>query len=273
MRSFLIQLAKLGGEIALQHFRSVGIGAADVKGRSDYVSHVDRRVEDAIATRISHRFPDHRILGEESHQRWPDRLDAPCWIIDPIDGTTNFLRGIPAWAISIAFVDETGEPRHAIVYDPLRDECYIGERGAGVWLNDERVRASGRDTLDGALVACSLPFRVMDALEEVNAALLAVQRRCDDFRRSGCASLDLAAVAVGRLDAYWELGIQPWDVAAGELLVRCGGGVATDFRGQSEDLLGRRSEVAAATPALHAELMAEVGHLAPWLERPPYVAG
>lgn len=272
MRSFLIQLAKLGGDLALQHFRTVGVANADSKGRSDYVSHVDHRVEDAIATRIAHRYPDHRILGEESHGSWPRSVDGPCWIIDPIDGTTNFLRGIPAWAISIAFVDETGAPRHGVVYDPLRDECFIGERGAGVWINDERVRSSGRRTLDGALVACSLPFRVMDALDEVNAVVLDVQRRCDDFRRSGCASLDLAAVAVGRTDAYWELGIQPWDVAAGELLVRCGGGVATDFRGADGGLLARRSELACASPELHAELLALVEPLAPWLDRAPYAA-
>jgi len=270
MRSFLIQLAKLGGDIALDHFQTVGVASADRKGRSDYVSHVDRRVEEAITTRIQHRYPDHLVLGEESHEGWPQAVDGPCWIIDPIDGTTNFLRGIPAWAISIAFVDDSGEVRHAVVHDPVRDECFIGERGAGVWLNEERVRGSGCRALEQALVACSLPFRAMDALEAVDAVLVEVQRRCDDFRRSGCASLDMAAVAVGRMDAYWELGIHPWDVAAGELLVRCGGGVATDFTGATEGLLGRRSMVAGASPELHAELL---GHLAPlraWLGRAPY---
>ncbi|MDA3959244.1 MAG: inositol monophosphatase family protein [Planctomycetota bacterium] len=270
MRSFLIQLAKLGGSIALQHFRTVDLAQADRKGRSDYVSHVDRRVEDALATRIRHRFPDHQLLGEEAHRERPP-VGTPYWVIDPIDGTTNFLRGLPGWAISIAFVDESGLPRHGVIYDALLDECYIGERGAGVWINEQRVYSSGCRSLDRALVACSLPFRSLDALDDVAAVVCAIQRECDDIRRSGCAALDLAAVATGRVDAYWELGIYPWDTAAGELLVRCGGGAATDFHGEEGSLLSRRSILAAASPALHEQLAQHVFALAPWLTRAPYV--
>ncbi len=273
MRSILVELAQAAGKIARDHFEQVHLADAERKGQSDYVSHVDRLMEDAIVSRIRRRYPDHAIIAEEGTARDetpPVAAHRPCWIIDPLDGTSNFLHGIPAFCISIAFCDQGGEVRHAIVYDPIRDEQFIGERGAGLWLGTRRVYTSGRKTLDGALLATGLPFRNRDPLDDALGVFGQLQRRCEDHRRGGSAALDLAYVAVGRLDAYYELGIYPWDTAAGELLVRCGGGSATDFAGRSDRLEQRRSLVAAATPELHAEIMTHLGPLARWSEKPPY---
>ncbi len=273
MRSILIELAQAAGKIARDHFEQVHLADADRKGQSDYVSHVDRLMEDAIVSRIRRRYPEHAIIAEEGTARGetpPVEAHRPCWIIDPLDGTSNFLHGIPAFCISIAFCDQGGELRHAIIYDPIRDEQFIGERGAGLWLGDRRVYTSGRKALDGALLATGLPFRNIDPLPDALTVFASLQRRSEDHRRGGSAALDLAYVAVGRLDAYYELGIYPWDTAAGELLVRCGGGIATDFAGRSDRLEQRRSLVAAATPELHAEISTHLGPLAGWIERAPY---
>ncbi len=272
MRSFLMDLANHGGRIAREHFAHVSMKDAQAKGHRDFVSHVDRLVEDAIIGRIHAHYPDHRILGEETSGSHPlsPLDDGPCWIIDPIDGTTNFLHGVPMFAISIAYCDRNCDPRHSIVYDPMRDEAFIGERGAGLWLNGNRMYSSGGNDLAKSLIATALPFKHLEPLDDVIRVLAALQRRCLDHRRAGSAALDLAYVACGRLDGYWELGIHPWDTAAGELLVRCGGGAATDFRGATTALPHRRSIVAGATPALHATLLAAVNELAPWLDHPLY---
>jgi myo-inositol-1(or 4)-monophosphatase len=187
-----------------------------------------------------------------------------------LDGTSNFLHGIPAFSISIAYCDLGSNIRHSIVYDPIRDEQFIAERGAGLWLNDRRVYTSGRKDLKGALLATGLPFRNLDPLPDALRTFATVQTQCEDHRRGGCASLDLAYVAVGRLDGYYELGIYPWDTAAGELLVRCGGGAATDFYGETTGLERRRSLVAGASPELHAVLLGSMDPLASWAGRPPY---
>lgn len=270
MRSFLIELARVGGRIALEHYQQAGMQDRDAKGRGDYVSYVDRRVEDVIATRIRSQYPDHRFLGEETHGDWPERVDGPCWLVDPIDGTTNYLRGIPYWAVSICFCDADAVPRHAVVFDPLRSELFLAERGAGLWLNDQRVYAGRVERLHDAVFAGALPFRTRAAMDDVAQVLFDLQRDCDDFRRCGAAALDLAYVAVGRLDAYWELGIQPWDTAAGELLVRAAGGVASDFRGSADGLLGRRSICAAGTAAVHEQLLERLSPLRRWLDDPLY---
>ena len=273
MIGLLIELAKTGGRIAREHFAAVKDQDILVKGSRDYVSKVDRQVEVELVRRIRTRHPDHQILGEEGSEgtvtaaQWQPH--QPLWIIDPIDGTTNFIHGIPAFAISIAFLDG-GQPRFAAVYAPIADELFTAERGAGIWLNGQRRYTSACSELDRALVGCSMPFRFPEAHDDALRVFDRVQRTCDDQRRSGSCALDMAYVAVGRLDAYYELGIYPWDTAAGELLVRCGGGVATDFRGSVDGLLRRRSMVCAGTAALHTALFAEVAPLAPWLDRAPF---
>lgn len=269
----LTELAKAGGRIAREHFAAVKDQDITVKADRDYVSHVDRQVEAEVVRRIRARHPDHQILGEEGSPGTvtPAEHEAhrPLWIVDPIDGTTNFIHGIPAFAISIAFID-AGAPRFAAVYNPIADELFTAERGAGVWLNGQRRYCSPCAELSRALIATAMPFRFPQAHDDALRVFDRVQRACDDQRRGGSAALDMAYVAVGRLDAYYELGIYPWDTAAGELLVRCGGGVATDFRGETDGLVKRRSMVCAATPTLHAALLEEARPLADWLDRPPF---
>lgn len=274
MLGLLTEIAKAGGRIAREHFATVKDRDITIKGSRDYVSFVDRQVEAEIVRRIRARHPDHQILGEEASEgtvapaEWePHR---PLWIVDPIDGTTNFIHGIPDFAISIALLDQ-GQPRWAAIYSPIADELFTAERDSGVWLNGERRHCTGCVALDRALIATGIPFRHPETHAEAFAAFAAMQRACDDHRRSGSAALDLAWVAVGRLDAYYELGIHPWDTAAGELLVRCGGGIATDLRGGTDGIVRRRSIVAAATPTLHAAVLQTAAPLATWLDRPPFV--
>ena len=268
MIGVLGELAKTGGRIAREQAAGVTAGDVRAKGLRDWVSHVDELVEDALVRRIRARYPDHQILGEEGTDSRGDP-SRPLWIIDPIDGTTNFLHGIPAFAVSIALC-ERGEPRYAAVYDPMRDELFTAEAGAGLWLNGVRSYTSGCTDLSRALVGSALPFRHPEAMDECARVFLAMQAVCDDQRRIGACSLDLAYVAVGRLDAFYELGIHCWDTAAGELLVRSGGGGVSDYRGGTNGLTSRRSIVAGATPALHAAVLERVRPLAGWLDRHPF---
>ena len=276
MLSDLIDLAKTGGRIAREHFSSLSGRDVVAKRPRDYVSHVDKLVEDTLVTRIRARFPSHQVLGEEGGVDHGRALEThlPLWIIDPIDGTTNFIHGIPVFAVSIAWCepDHQGgwEPRYGIVYDPMRDEAFTGEANAGLWLNGNRVWTSGCAAIGSALLATALPFRFPEALDPCAKVFLDMQKRCDDQRRGGSAALDLAYTAAGRLDGYYELGIYPWDTAAGELLVRSGGGAASDWRGLRRGITARRSIVAGATPALHQALLEAVTPLVPLLDQPAF---
>jgi myo-inositol-1(or 4)-monophosphatase len=281
MLNELLDLAKTGGRIAREHFGALRGKDVVAKRPRDYVTHVDTLVEETLVRRIRARFPDHQVLGEEDAAGTGGSAPEPhrpLWIIDPIDGTTNFMRGIPAFAVSIAFCeairagDGRHEPRFGIVYDPLRDEAFTAEAGAGLWLNGERAWTTGCTALESALLATALPFRFPATMDDMAAVIVALQKRCDDQRRGGSAALDLAYTAVGRLDGYYELGIYPWDTAAGELLVRCGGGVATDWKGRSAGILGRRAIVAGASTDLHRTLLDAVSPLVGHLVRPELAA-
>jgi len=271
LRPFITELAKAGGAIARQYFQNLSATDVQVKADRDYVSRADGLVEAEIIRRIRAQYPEHAILGEESGAGGQTLNPNALWIIDPIDGTTNFIHGIAMFAVSIAFCDQYG-PHTAVVYDPIADELFYAERGQGLWLNDQQRTTSSCTFLRQALIATAMPFRSPAVHEEALAVFSQLQQACDDQRRAGAASLDLAYVAVGRLDGYYELGIHPWDTAAGELLVRCGGGVATDYRGNTANILARRSIVAAACVSVHQELLTAVTPLAPWLDRSPFVA-
>jgi myo-inositol-1(or 4)-monophosphatase len=271
LRPFITELAKAGGAIARQYFQNLSAADVQIKADRDYVSRADSLVEAEIIRRIRQQFPAHSILGEESGAGGQTLNAQALWIIDPIDGTTNFIHGIAMFAVSIAFCDEQG-PHTAVVYDPIADELFFAERGQGLWLNNQRRTTSGCTQLRHALIATAMPFRSPAVHEEALAVFSQLQQACDDQRRAGAASLDLAYVAVGRLDAYYELGIHPWDTAAGELLVRCGGGIATDYRGNSQQILARRSIVAASHLSVHQAILKAVAPLVPWLDRPPFVA-
>jgi len=199
----------------------------DRKARGDYASEVDRACEQVIRNELKRRYPDHAILGEE-HGR--DGTDENLWLIDPIDGTSNYLRGIPHYAVSIA-LSVRGRVEHGVVYDPVRDELFAASRGGGTTLNSRRVRVSGRTSLSSAVLGIAFPFRSRRLMPVYSAIFDSMFEQCEDVRRAGAASLDLAYVACGRLDGYCELALKPWDIAAGALLVQEAGGVVMDIAG------------------------------------------
>ncbi|MGA9341548.1 MAG: inositol monophosphatase family protein [Rhodanobacteraceae bacterium] len=223
-----VRAARAAGQIIVRHMNRLDSLNVVEKQRFDYVSDVDRKAEAEIVRELRRAFPAHAILGEESGASGTSRFT---WVIDPLDGTHNYLRGFPHFAVSIAML-ENGEPAHAVVFDPLRDELFVASRGDGALLNDRRIRVGARPGLEGALLATGFPYRErahLDAQIEMTRALLG---SAEDIRRTGAAALDIAYVAAGRLDGFYEFGLKPWDMAAGCLLVREAGGRYCDFIGQ-----------------------------------------
>ncbi len=221
------EAAHRAGDIALRYRSRLDSIPVERKARHDYVSDVDRACEQVIREQILRHHRDHAILGEESGLIGnSDHV----WIVDPIDGTSNYLRGIPHFAISIA-LEIKGRIEAGVVYDPVRSELFTAARGQGAFLNDQRIRVSGRSELSSAVVGTAFPFRQRRLMESYQAMFNSVFAKVEDIRRAGTASLDLAYVAAGRLDAYWELNLKPWDIAAGALLVQEAGGVVMDVTG------------------------------------------
>lgn len=217
------------------------------KGPADFVSEADRRAEEILRRELGKARPGFSMLLEEAGAVG-DAASANRWIVDPLDGTTNFLHGIPHFAISIAH-EEEGELVAGMVYDPLRDECFWAARGAGAFLNNHRLRVSARKDMGDAILATGIPFGDRPGKSETLAAIEPVMARTAGLRRFGAASLDLAYVAAGRYDAYWEFGLAPWDVAAGILLIREAGGFVTELDGGSDPLNG--DTILAANDALY----------------------
>ena len=199
------------------------------KGVNDYVSEVDINAEQEVIYHLQKAYPDHAILGEETGLTGDENADYR-WIIDPLDGTTNFTRGIPHYAVSIACLFK-GKLEHAVIVDPVRQEEFTASRGRGAQLNGRRIRVSKRTSLDGALLGTGIPFKghCDDKLEPYAKSVEALAGQCAGIRRAGAASLDLAYVAAGRLDAFWEIGLAQWDIAAGALLVKEAGGLIADI--------------------------------------------
>lgn len=227
------EAARQAGDIALRYRSRLDSIPVERKARHDYVSDVDRACEQVIRDYIGKHHRDHAILGEEGGRSGDS---DHVWIIDPIDGTSNYLRGIPHFAISIA-IQVRGRIEAGVVYDPMREELFTASRGQGAFLNSQRIRVSGRKELSTAVVATAFPFRKRRLLEAYQGMFNAMFEKVEDFRRAGTASLDLAYVACGRLDGYWELGLKPWDLAAGALLVQEAGGVVMDVTGGDQWLL------------------------------------
>jgi myo-inositol-1(or 4)-monophosphatase len=225
------------------------------KGPADFVSMADKRAEATVMDELRHARPDWGLSLEEGGLIEGDPA-KPRWIVDPIDGTSNFLHGIPHFAISIAVEEPKpgggGEITQALVYQPLTDESFWAEKGRGAWLNERRLRVSSRRDLYEALVATGIPYKAHGDLPRFNAILEAISPEVAGIRRFGSAALDLAWVAAGRFDGFWEEDLQYWDLAAGLLLVREAGGFVTDFRGSDAGL--RKGEVLAANDQLHSKL-------------------
>jgi myo-inositol-1(or 4)-monophosphatase len=232
------------------------------KQRNDFVTEVDRASEQAIIETLLSAYPGHAILAEESghtvggqpREGRPDEVREAenIWIIDPLDGTTNFIHGLPQYCISIALM-QRGAITQALVYDPNRDELFTASKGGGAFLNDRRIRVSRRARLDEALVGTGFPYRKIEQLDEYLAMMRAVTEKTAGLRRPGAAALDLAYVACGRYDAFFELGLAPWDVAAGSLLVSEAGGIVGDFKAEGDYLFSE--EVLAGTPKVFAGMV------------------
>ncbi|WP_219892466.1 inositol monophosphatase family protein [Aquisediminimonas profunda] len=225
------------------------------KGPADFVSKADQRAERTLYDELLHARPDWGFLLEEAGEI-PGDPNKPRWIIDPLDGTSNFLHGLPHFAISIAVEEPLANGKREIttglVYQPLTDESFWAEKGRGAWLQDQRLRVSARRDLTEALIATGIPFHGQGDFARWSRILGAVAPQVAGIRRYGAASLDFAWVAAGRFDGYWEADLQPWDVAAGMLLVREAGGFVTDFRGGDKAM--ERSEFLAGNDAMHSKL-------------------
>jgi myo-inositol-1(or 4)-monophosphatase len=225
------------------------------KGPGDFVSMADKRAEATVVEELRNARPDWGLLLEEGGEI-PGNPDKPRWIVDPLDGTTNFLHGIPHFAISIAVQERgpgsKGEISHGLVYQPLTDETYWAEKGRGAWLADRRLRVSARRHLDEALIGTGIPHLGRGNTESWTKIYNVVAPEVCGIRRFGSASLDLAWVAAGRMDGFWEDALDPWDTAAGVLLVKEAGGFVSDYRGSDRSF--ERGEYLAANGELHSKL-------------------
>jgi len=221
------------------------------KGRNEYVSEADHAAERAVIDVIRKHYPEHAILAEESGAQGDEGSDT-VWIIDPLDGTTNYLHGFPVFAVSIG-VQVDGRMAHAVVYDPLRQELFTATRGAGAQLDEHKIRVSGQKELERALVGTGFPYRQADSeLQPYLGMLGKVVRNTSGVRRPGAAALDLCYVAAGRLDAFWETGLAPWDMAAGALIIREAGGIVSALDG-GENFLDT-GHILCGTPKIYSGL-------------------
>ena len=249
MMNMGIRAVRSAGDFIIQCMdRMQGITVAE-KSRNDYVSEVDRRAERIIIDALLKSYPDHAILGEESGAQGDSDYR---WIIDPLDGTTNYLHGFPQFAVSVA-LEHKGVLDQGIVYDPLRQELFTASRGDGAYLDDRRIRVSRRESLEGALIGTGFPFRSLDCLDTYLDTFRQLTKVTAGIRRPGSASLDLAYVAAGRLDGFWEYGLELWDIAAGALLIREAGGYATDL--DSGETRLESGNIVAGNPPVHDLLM------------------
>lgn len=260
LMTIMERAARKAGAKLRRDFNEVQHLQVSRKGPADFVSKADRAAERTLYEELIRARPDWNFLLEESGEIAGDPM-KPRFIIDPLDGTSNFLHGIPHFAISIAAEETLANGKRevisALVYNPITDESFWAEKGRGAWLHDARLRVSARRNLDEALIATGIPFMGHGDFPQWNRIFGAVAPEVAGIRRFGAASLDLAWVAAGRFDGYWESHLQPWDVAAGMLLVREAGGFVTDFRGGDKCL--ERNEYLAGNDAIHSKLHKLVG--------------
>jgi len=245
-----VRAARQAASILMRSFNRIETLTIAEKQANDYVSEVDRAAEQAIIETIRRSYPHHAILAEESGTHDGNEYQ---WIIDPLDGTTNYLHGFPQFSISIA-MRHRGQLESAVVYDPLRDEMFTASRGNGALLNDRRLRVSEHKSLQGALIGTGIPFRDQTYLDAYLGMMKAMVKDTAGIRRPGSAALDLAYVAAGRTDGFWELGLSTWDLAAGVLLVREAGGMVSDIRGGDRHL--ESGNVIAGNLRVHREMLA-----------------
>ena len=267
MLNTAVKAARRAGAIINRAAQDVDRLVVHHKTANDFVSEVDEAAEQAIIEVLLGAYPKHAILAEESGARGQSEFQ---WIIDPLDGTTNFLHGFPQYAVSIALLHK-GVLTQAVVYDPTRNDLYTATRGAGAFLNDRRIRVSKAVQLKDCLVGTGFPFRDFSHLDAYLGMFKDMLQKIQGVRRPGSAALDLAFVAAGRLDGFWEIGLSAWDIAAGALLVSEAGGLVGDFTGDAGYL--ESGHIVAATPKVFPLLLQAIApHLTPALRGNPATA-
>ena len=252
MLNIAVKAARAAGAIINRAALDVDILKVHTKNPNDFVTEVDRAAERVIIETLLDAYPGHGILAEESGREHGAKDSEYLWIIDPLDGTTNFIHGLPTYAVSIALAHR-GQVQQAVVYDPARNDLFYASRGRGAFLNDRRLRVSKRTRLAECLVGTGFPFRKGDNFRRYMTVLELVMRNCAGLRRPGAAALDLCYVAAGWYDAFFETGLQPWDVAAGSLMVSEAGGLIGNFSGDADYLYQR--EVLAGNPKIFGQLV------------------
>ncbi len=262
MLNIAVKAARRAGNIINRATRNLDIIAVKEKAANDFVSEVDREAEQAIIRMLRESYPDHSILAEESGASGESEHQ---WIIDPLDGTTNFLHGFPQYAVAIAH-RHRGVVTQAVIYDPARNDLFTASRGSGAYLNDQRIRVSKRSHLRSSLIGTGFPFRQLDHINAYLVILGDMMKGAAGVRRAGAATLDLAYVAAGRLDGFWEFGLSPWDMAAGGLLITEAGGLVSDLAGENRYL--ETGNIVAGNPKVFVELLHAISpHLTPELRK------
>ncbi len=252
MLNIAIKAARAAGSIINRAALDLEVIKVGSKGPNDFVSEVDRKAEEAIIRILLEAYPGHGILAEESGREHGARDSEYVWIIDPLDGTTNFLHGFPVYAVSIALAHR-GVVQQAVVYDPTRNDLFFSSKGRGAFMNDRRLRVSKRLRIADALIGTGFPFRKGDNFKRYVKMFEEVMQSCAGLRRPGAAALDLCYVAAGYYDGFFETGLSPWDVAAGSLIITEAGGLIGNFTGESDFLYQR--EVVAGNPKVYGQLV------------------
>jgi myo-inositol-1(or 4)-monophosphatase len=261
MLNTAVKAARRAGTIINRASQNLDILAVTEKAANDYVSEVDREAEQAIIRILLEAYPTHSVLAEESGAAGKSEFQ---WIIDPLDGTTNFLHGFPQYAVSIALAHK-GVLSQAVIYDPVHNDLFTATRGRGAYLNDKRLRISKRIKLQKSLIGTGFPFREFAHIDTYLAMFRDLTQKTSGLRRAGAATLDLAYVAAGRLDGFWEFGLSPWDMAAGSLLITEAGGLVGDLEGNGGYLAS--GNIVAGNPKIFAQLIQALApHLTPALK-------
>jgi myo-inositol-1(or 4)-monophosphatase len=247
-----IKAARRAATVINRASTQLDIISVQSKSPNDFVTEVDRAAEVAIIEVLRDAYPEHSILAEESGASGESEYQ---WIIDPLDGTTNFIHGLPYYAVSIAQA-KNGVLEHAVIFDPTRNELFTATKGAGAYLNDRRIRVSRRTRLNESMIGTGFPFRELEHLDAYLAMFRDLTHKTAGIRRPGAAALDLAYVACGRMDGFWELGLRPWDMAAGALLIQEAGGLVSDLAGNSGFM--ESGNIIAGTPKVFAQLVAAI---------------
>jgi myo-inositol-1(or 4)-monophosphatase len=252
MLNVAVRAARAGGDVISRASADLEAVKISRKAMNDFVTEVDHDSENAIIDALLQAYPTHGIWAEESGREHGNPNSDFQWIIDPLDGTTNFIHGLPIYCVSIA-VAHKGQIQHAVVYDPCRNDLFTASKGAGAFLNNRRMRVSKRLRLADSLVGTGFPFRKGDDFDKYIELFKLLMQSTQGIRRPGAAALDLAYVAAGYYEAFYETGLKPWDMAAGSLLITEAGGLVGNFRGEADFL--ERGEVVAGTPKVYGELV------------------